>query len=117
MCGDERTWAEALLSEKHIGWAGRRSGRVRPTLKADAKLKYANCPSAVPLLTRILDNRCLCPEPQVLVATFLVVVTLSRSTSGGMLPQPGTTRPRREQIMKNCTHFASYAPSEIARHG
>ena len=39
MCGDERTWAEALLSEKHVGWAGRRSGRVRPNLKADPKLK------------------------------------------------------------------------------
>ena len=39
MCGDERTWADALLSERHIGWAGRRSGKVRPILKADPKLK------------------------------------------------------------------------------
>ena len=41
MCEDERTWAEALLSEKRIGWAGRRMGRVRPALRADPKLKCA----------------------------------------------------------------------------
>ncbi len=69
MCGDERTWAEALLSEKHIGWAGRRSGRVRPTLKADPKLKYVTVISW-PTATCILDNRCLGPDLQILVGLY-----------------------------------------------
>ena len=42
MCGLERSWAEALLSEQHVGWSGRRTGRARPTLKADPKLRYAH---------------------------------------------------------------------------
>ena len=45
MCGQERTWAEALLSERHMGWNGRRTGRVRPALKADPKLRCACHPT------------------------------------------------------------------------
>ena len=81
MCGDERTWAEALLSEKRIGWAGRRSGRVRPTLKADPKLKYATVHQLSHCYHSSLYFICLCPEPKVLVAMELAVNILRLSAS------------------------------------
>ncbi|CAK0782989.1 hypothetical protein CVIRNUC_006184 [Coccomyxa viridis] len=41
MCSLTRTWSEALLSQQHVGWNGRRSAKNRPALKADPKLRRA----------------------------------------------------------------------------
>ena len=48
MCGLSRTWSEALLSQQHVGWNGRRSARNRPALKADPKLRSVSPSAAAP---------------------------------------------------------------------
>ena len=49
MCSLTRTWSEALLSQQHVGWNGRRSARNRPALKADPKLRSVSPSAAAPM--------------------------------------------------------------------